>query len=118
MEMLTLCFAMCNDITIVKDEKTGKDVYNGESQEEHLLLEFCKTHNSYELKSRGNDMITLIDKRIKGDNNIREFRIVRNIKFTTVRRQQTMILYDMKNESIIAFTKGADEAIFPKARAD
>ena len=31
MEMLTLCFAMCNDITIVKDEETGKEIYNGES---------------------------------------------------------------------------------------
>jgi magnesium-transporting ATPase (P-type) len=60
-------------------------------------------------------MITLFDKR---DKSIREFRIVRNIKFTTVRRQQTMILYDMKDENIIAFTKGADEAIFPKAKDD
>jgi hypothetical protein len=49
-----------------------------------LLLEFCKTHTSFELRTRGNDMITLFDKR---DKSIREFRIVRNIKFTTVRRQ-------------------------------
>ena len=60
-------------------------------------------------------MITLLDKRDKSE---KKFRIIKNIKFTTVRRQQSMVLYDMQTERIIVFTKGADSSIFPQARSD
>ena len=50
----------CNDMIIIKDDN-GKDIFNGESQEEHILLDFAMTSGFYELKARGNDMITLLD---------------------------------------------------------
>lgn len=62
MELMILCFCLCNDMIIIKDEN-GKDVFNGESQEEHILLDFAMTSGFYELKARGNDMITLLNKK-------------------------------------------------------
>ena len=82
MEMFILCFCVCNDITLVEQED-GSIVFNGESQEEHLLLEFTKAAKTYELKKRSLDTIVLYN---KSDKTEKEYGIVRNIKFTTTRR--------------------------------
>ena len=63
---MLFCFNMCNDIIILKD-KDGNEIFNGESQEEQILLNFTKTATSYELLNRDKDMITLLDKRDKSE---------------------------------------------------
>ena len=67
-ENLVQCFCLCNDVGVSYDSKLGKNTYDGESQDELLLLLLSQAGSFYELIKRDQHSITLLDKR--SDKNI------------------------------------------------
>jgi len=59
-EALIQCFCLCNEMRVTVNEQTGLNEYDGESQDELLLLKLSQAGSQFELVKRDQFSITLL----------------------------------------------------------
>ena len=107
------CFCLCNDCYFVDNEEKGKRDLQGPSQDELILLELAAQSQIRTLEDRSKNTISV---RNGTTNAIKEYRILRNIRFDSVRRMMSMVVEDPETKDVYVFSKGADSAILPLIR--
>lgn len=110
MKKIFQCFCICNDAYFIDNQATGEKVLQGPSQDELILLELAAQAEIVTLHDRTQNSIVL-----KDAGNESTYKILKHIRFDSVRRMMTMVVQDGTG-SIFAFSKGADSAILPKIK--
>ena len=108
---LFLCFCLCNEVRVGRDETTGAIEFDGASQEEIIFLQQCQVSSFFELVKTDQYTMSVLDKR-SGATKV--YKKLRNIAFSSKRKMQTMVVQPEEGGPITVYSKGADMAIYPR----
>ncbi|KAK4352667.1 hypothetical protein RND71_028185 [Anisodus tanguticus] len=105
-----IVMAICNTVVPVQS-KAGAILYKAQSQDEEALVRAAARLNMVFLEKKGN----ILD--INFNASLVQYEVLDTLEFTSERKRMSVVVRDCQNGNIILLSKGADEAILPRAHA-